>query len=240
MAFPTTSVLDDFNRGDNVSLGSDWTEGDLGGSDEMRIVSNAVVGDNPNTTSSARWTASTFGPDSECFATLVDRPNDTGDRMTLIVRATDAGDATWEGYTLDLRPQSADADHQYIIGRIDNGSRTELGARVDVTFNEGDKMGLEVIGSTIKGYRFNGTSWSEEISRTDSNHTGSGNIGMKFEYDSVQTAPEVDDFGGGTVVSGITDPEKMAVAGQAYEMPALARMQVRSYGDIRGQHSDVS
>lgn len=43
MAFPTTTLLDDFNRANNVSLGANWTEGTNGKNANAEIVSNAIT-----------------------------------------------------------------------------------------------------------------------------------------------------------------------------------------------------
>ncbi len=38
MVFPTTGEKDDFVRGDNVSLGSNWDEGDILNGDNFEII----------------------------------------------------------------------------------------------------------------------------------------------------------------------------------------------------------
>jgi hypothetical protein len=42
MAFPTTTLLDDFTRANNASLGANWTEGTNGKGTRAEIISNAV------------------------------------------------------------------------------------------------------------------------------------------------------------------------------------------------------
>ena len=201
MAFPTTSVLDDFNRADG-DLGSNWTEGTFGGGDEYRILSNTVVGQTDQQVDSAYWNPSTFGADTEAFVTFAVLPFEAGDRNSLVLRLDPSGDTTWDGYILDLRPQNTQADYQFFIQEVTNSTKTQLGAAVNVTISAGHKMGFEAIGSTLKGYQHNGTSWSEIRSRTDTTHTAAGNIGITGEFDNNNDRPKYDDFGGGTVAAG--------------------------------------
>ena len=198
-AFPTTSIIDNFNRADNASLGANWDEGDLARPDNFEIVSNTVQ----NTASaqaeaSASWNASTFGPDCEIFATLTQNlPADNGDRYSMACKIRQIGSGTTDFYGLSMRRDSGGLF--YRVQESVDESFTDLGAEVGITFVNGDVMGLEVIGDTIKGY-INGV---EQISRTDSTLSGvSGRLGLyNWEVAGSGANPTLDDFGGGTVVS---------------------------------------
>ena len=201
MAFPTTSVIDDFDRGDSATLGANWTEGDIEpdgpGGTNLQIVSNKC--DNIGFLSaSGRWNVETFGPNCEVFAT-VDRTPGVDDRYFLHARIVQPGTSTFDGYSLCLKNISSVLN--FILVRWDNGSRTDIATQA-VTFNTGDKMGLEIIGSALKGYRYNGSTWSEEISQTDTNHGAAGYIGVGDSLIVSDYGILYNDFGGGTVVSG--------------------------------------
>ena len=202
MAFPTTSLLDDFDRGDDTAISANWTEGDCEpdgpGGDQFGLVSNQVV-NSSGISSSARWNAATFGADCEVYATMVNVPTADGDRFMIYGRIVQPGTSTFDGYALCLRLTGAQLEFRLI--RWDNGSRTDI-ATQSVTFSAGDKMGLEIIGTTIKGYRYNGSSWSEEISTTDANHSAAGYIGFGDSLTGTGGDMSLDDFSGGTVVSG--------------------------------------
>jgi hypothetical protein len=71
---------------------------------------------------------------------------------------------------------------------------------VAVTWTNGDKAGIECIGSTIKGYQYTSGAWTEKISRSDATYGSTGYLGMV--QNNTGTSPIMDDFSGGTVVSG--------------------------------------
>jgi len=204
MAFPTQGVLDDFNRGDSASLGSNFTEGDLVDSDTtFEIVSNQCANVAASGgTASARWNVETFGPDSEVFCTAVNLPADTGDRNSIAARIVQPGISTADGYALAIRFDGT--TQKFRLQRIDNGSDTDLGAEVNSDMVAGDKFGLEIIGTTLKGYRESGGTYTEKISRTDSNHSAAGNLGIfQWQVPASEVDPALDDFGGGTVGAAV-------------------------------------
>ena len=220
MAFPTQGDLDDFNRADSASLGSNWTEGDLGNGDGLRILSNLCEPTVNGALQDARWNVETFGPDSEVFVTYVNPPSGEGFRARIALRVVQPGDATWDGYTLDLRPASAGGIPQFIIVEVLNNVSSEIGIRVTPSaFNDGDRAGLEAIGDgvsadNLKGYRFDGSSWSEILSRQNDDHQAAGYIamvGMEYNTSPTPNEPRMDDFGGGTVGG--------AVAGGLFRTP---------------------
>ncbi len=204
MVFPTTGEKDDFVRGDNVSLGSNWDEGDILNGDNFEIIGNSCRNDGgDNSQASASWNVETFGPDSEAFGFLGTIPAENGDRYTICCRLVQLGDTTVDGYGLSLRFQGS--TNRMRIMRIDDGGDTDIGAEAGVTFNIGDGFGIEAIGSgvdNLKGYRHDGASWgSALITRSDANHTAAGRIGLTNFEDKDGDQPQVTSFGGGTVVA---------------------------------------
>jgi len=200
MAFPTTGILDNFNRGNSASLGSNHTEGDIISPDNFKILSNVCEnGGGANLTASTRWNVETFGPDSETFCTMLTVPVFSGDRNSLAGRIVQPG-AGVDGYGLSVRKGVSDTEFR--IQRIDDAVTTDLGSGVVVTIADTDKVGLEIIGTTLKGYLDTGSGFVEKISRTDSNHSAAGNIGL-YSWEQPSTGGikmQLDDFGGGTVV----------------------------------------
>ena len=193
MAFPTTGIIDNFNRSDEgPPLSSNWTAVSNG----HKVVSNTceatISGD-----CRSLWNASTFGPDCEAYITIVE---ETAWCQSVYLRMTTLVNGTMDGYNC-----YADTGNDYIeIFRVENGGFTQLGASVAHTWADGDKIGGECIGDTIKGYIDSGSGWGEEISRTDSSYPDAGYIGLR-----TQPVPAaymtLDDFGGGTIVSGDTE-----------------------------------
>jgi hypothetical protein len=65
------------------------------------------------------------------------------------------------------------------IQRVDAGVVTQLGAKLYQEFAAGDKLGLQMIGSTISAYyQAAGNSWTLLGSVTDSTYSSAGYIGL--------------------------------------------------------------
>lgn len=189
MAFPTTSLLDDFNRANADPISGTWTTpiGLSGGAGAIEIVSNQVAG----RAGDGMWDLTTYGPDLEAWFTMVDKPgNGLGGifaygRMSTLTN-------TANGYSVDFRVTGG-TDTIRII-RYDAGSGTVLDS-TGQTFNAGDGIGLEIIGSTIKMYRRDTGVWGEVFSFVDATYSAAGYIGLGKLPDSTAQ----DDFGGGTI-----------------------------------------
>lgn len=205
MAFPTTSVLDDFNRS-NVGppLGGNWSVVyNLTG---FTIVSNHIEPGGSALTCGEYWNAATFGPDCEAYIT--DLTVDTTGAwagIVLQVRLANPGSSTMTGYEVDfyLRDDSSTVGDVYFYRLDDSATFVQLGATITgLTFSNGVTFGIEMIGSTLKAYyKPSGGSWTEIGSRTDTTYDSAGYIAVGWWYTD-PTATDLDDFGGGTVVGG--------------------------------------
>jgi len=170
------------------------------------LVSNQLVNaGGQNSTASTHWNVEDFGADCEVFVTCAQRPDASGDRAGLALRAVDLGASSWEGYTVEIRPTANNPDEteiQFVIREYTNGSPTEQGAKVSVTFNNGDKFGMDAIGSGSNNLRMfadTGSGFTERFARTNGDHTAAGKIGVTImERDGVGE-PAFTNFGGGTV-----------------------------------------
>ena len=183
MAFPTTGILDNFNRVDqDLSDSSNWV--DVQGN--LRIVSNEVHATS-GTAHWSQWTTSE-GPDCECYVTL----SRFSTAINVYARMTTHVVGTTDGY------RATAYSDDFLIYRVDGGSGTVIDSVVQAN-NSGDKIGISCIGSAIKGYYDSGGGWSELCSATDSNHTAAGYPGIR----GYAIADEVDDFGGGTIAGGV-------------------------------------
>lgn len=207
MSFPTTSVIDSFNRS-NVGppLGGNWsTLYDLIG---FKIVSEHIEPGGSALTCGEYWNAATFGPDSEAYIT--DLTVDTTGAwagIVLQVRMANPGSSTMTGYEVDfyLRDDSSTVGDVYFYRLDDSATFVQLGATVTgLTFSNGVTFGIEMIGTTLKAYyKPSGGSWTEIGSRTDSTYDSAGYIGVGWWYTEPANT-DLDDFGGGTVVAGST------------------------------------
>lgn len=188
MAFPETSILDDFNRAnEGPPPSSDWTNAENG----LKVVSNHVEGDQNGLGNWSNWNTQ-YGPDCECY--VLDS-EDLSIAINAYARLSANNSTDVDGYRASI------FSDEVKLYRHDEGSgSTQLGSTAAVTQQAGDGVGIECIGSTIKAYFWDDSagSWSEEVSATDANHSGSGYIGMRI-YAKTYYA---DDFGGGTVGGG--------------------------------------
>ena len=190
--FPTTGLLDNFNRtAENPLANGNWSGPTFGGgaqckSDGTAATAAAAFGN-------SYWSAATFGADTEVFQTLsaLDAAPQEGNAW----RLTSPGVLNSErGYEL-----FAVSGTGFEVYRIDvNQVETKLGATISQTYSAGDKFGAEMIGSTITvEYKAGAGAWGSIGTRTDANLTTAGNIGCSVKNVGTDT---LDDFSGGTVV----------------------------------------
>ena len=197
MPFPTTGILDNFNRANEnpVSQGGNWTSPQNAGDTTEGVVTNVLVrGDSAASTASAYRSNASTGDDCEVFATVaIKGNNDEYSCIRLRVQTGTLGNY----YQARLRPQ-AGTDLVHIDSAASN-TWTQLGAAVSQEFAVGDAWGLEAIGTTLTFYfQASGGSWSSLFNRTDSTYATGGYLADYVEFGTWGH----DDFGGGTVVTG--------------------------------------
>ncbi len=192
MAFPSTPVLDDFNRA-NGGPGANWTvlfSGDgVGTIDTNQMKGTAVASDN------AYWNALT-PLESEVY---MDVPTfDTGGAF-LYVAARMVGS---NGYLLRV---ISTGDLQ--LFRMVASASTQLGTNIAVGFASGDSFGMEVAGSgaavSVAVY-WKRTSWALQTTYSDTHadrRIGAGRIAY-WHSGTAQTF-RWDNFGGGGIASPI-------------------------------------
>lgn len=195
MAFPTLGILDNFNRGDEDPA-TNWTDLENG----VEVVSNELQNDTAGTASCiAMYDVATYGADCEAYFTIVDAAYYCN---AVFLRGTTLVWATFDGYCIYSSRESSELR----ICRCDDGSLTELGAAVSWKAEDGDKIGGECIGSTIKGYVDDGgVGWAEKMSRSDATYGNAGYVGVRFQAGTDKFG-QIDDFGGGTIAAGGVAP----------------------------------
>lgn len=201
MAAPSLSILDNFNRA-NGALGANWSGPTYQGDTALSIISNAAGG-NSATFFDSNWSAATFGPDSEVYATLTAVPG-TGDEAYMHARIQSPNTAGMDAYELSVVKGSG--TDTISIRRVIDNSPTELATRSQEVA-AGDRLGLVVLGTgatvTIQAwYSSGGGAWSQlgaDVSDANAARiTASGRIGIG----TAEATARWDDFGGGTQVAG--------------------------------------
>ncbi len=192
-SFPTTNVLDDFNRA-NGPLGPNWVD-PVNGLEELSVLANqmshACCG-----AASPTWAAAPYGPDQEAY-------------IRFKALAPEA-----EGYTLTLKMQGPDVGNFHVEVHYDDGPNQVTvisydgtyvthGAPIPVTYGPNDQFGARAYrNGTIAVYK-NGAVMGTRSVASWAYYQQGGYIGMALNG----YAKELDDWGGGTlVVSGNTPP----------------------------------
>ena len=188
--FPTTAVLDNFNRA-NGALGSNWLN-----TGSARIASNTV---SPGTSASNLvWNGGPFGPYQDVFFTLTALSTTSTDQdLMLKVQGTtyDTGHirVRYNSSTKQVIVQTYTAAQGYVT----------RGAPFSVTMVAGDKLGARATpDGTVEVWR-NGAKLGTVSAVGWPYIANGGRIGMAFV--GAGTA-RIDDFGGGTMANSPDSP----------------------------------
>ena len=202
MAFPTTPLLDAFNRADFNPVDGNWGSPIYPGQDGFQIISLATAGIGNSYYSS--FTAA----DCEVWATVAIEPADAGE-IRLFLRLVNPNSASLDGYFGVFRKHSAAVD-EFLIFRIDNTSSVIIDS-VTGEFTSGDSIGMGMIGSTISIYHKPAAgSWTELFAIVDSTYTSPGYLGMNIS----DTTCRMDNFSGGSPGVGPGDNPPIGFLGR--------------------------
>lgn len=210
MAFPTTGVLDDFNRA-NGGLGANYTQEPFndGTGGALVIASNAIRASAGSSYEGVWYNPATFGPDSEVYMDVV-TANPAGFYiLCLRILQPSNSASTGDGYFIQVDQGGPNLKFY----RQDNGVSTQLGAADSVTaIASGDKWGVEMIGSTLTAYRYTAGAWAAYgATRSDGTYTTAGYLGFYIFEGSLVSV--FDNFSGGTVVVASATRRMLASTG---------------------------
>lgn len=195
MAFPTTGVLDNFNRSDvGPPPSASWGAMYSGLIGQFEVYSNQARVDALGYGFAGNyWNPATY-TDCEAHAVIATKP--TANTVQLWVRTADATGNTPDAYSVVLNAEGG-TDIMF-INRVDNGVATQLGASFSQEVSNGDSIGIECTGTTISAYyKAAAGSWTSLGSRTDSTYSAAGYL-LVLADDAYIV---FDDFGGGTIVA---------------------------------------
>lgn len=187
MAFPTTGVLDTFNRANENPLAAPWAGPVIPFTNVLKIVSAKCVAD----TAAGEMYRGAYGADEEAYVTISVLPV-TFTPLYVYVRLANPNTASLDGYAFFYADPG-----DYRIFRIDNNVLTSLNTFSSTTLASGDGIGLEAIGTTITIYKRIAGVWSSVGAVTDATYAAGGAIGLAIN----DTTGAVVNFGGGTVVT---------------------------------------
>jgi len=195
VAFPTTAVLDSFDRADEGPPPSaSWTStGIATAAPHLAVISNLV---RSNGSAHDGVYGTSFGPNCEVYVTVTTWAANTR-TVRIYTRLAEEGNTTVDGYQASFQRDDTSTGGFISLHRVDNNTATQLGATVTDTggvYAGGEKCGLASTGDTHEVW-FNRGSWVSQMSRTDAAYAGAGHLGLRFGFTDMRG----DDFGGGGV-----------------------------------------
>lgn len=196
MAFPTTSVLDAFTGADEDPIATNWSGPTRPTGGQLRRVSNQLARQVAAGTSyHSYYDISTFDADCEAWMTVATVPTAGGCSVTARIVNPNAATVHYYQFTF-----TAGTGWRMFV--VTNNGYTQIGSTVaSPAMANGDSIGIECVGSSIRGHHKTGGSWSQIMAVTNSTIATGGYIGVELHDDSAQRA---DDFGGGNIVTGVT------------------------------------
>lgn len=196
MAFPTTGLIDDFNRANADPAGGKWSGPVFTGDFPWKVLSNQFTPQAGNSWHSSWYNAATFGPDCEIWSTAVSFPTPGAARtMNHYLRLSNASSATPTFYYLGVDPST----NGWRIRKVVGGTDTALGTGATQALTANDGIGFSAIGTTLTSWWRTGLTgaWTQLESFTDSAITGTGFIAVEC---NIGTPFTLDDLGGGTAM----------------------------------------
>lgn len=193
MTFPTTPILDNFNRADGP-IGANWFIPSPWNS--PLVSSNTCI--NPGTDGTqATWDTIMAGADCEVYITVI--TVSAADSFDLWARCSSKSFLTGDAYNLYIDPAGT-----WTLYRYESPASFTVLATGAISIGTGDSVGMSVVGDLVTAYfKDSGGSWAELGHATDAIITAAGYISFDL---NPNVSMAVDDFGGGTISGGGPNP----------------------------------
>lgn len=197
--FPTTAIIDNFNRANEnpLSDGGNWES--TVGVTAFRLTSNAADSPTANTTAQSNRTT-VFPDDQEAYVTLSQENTAVGAGQGVIINITDAGSTSWDGYMLRHRGSLLGSVHDQMTVRrfINNANTRDCLQWIGLGKTTGNRYGLRRYGNVLETwYLPNGGAWTFLGAMEAVGDLLGGKIGI-YAIEGVSVGgTRLDDFGGG-------------------------------------------
>jgi hypothetical protein len=192
--YPTTVLLDDFNRANESPLSSAgmWTAS-VDGSAAPNLDTNAVVGPVSGTFYTMRTDAA-YNADQEAYMSIPTLPT-LGRLCSLFMRlqAANIGTSTFTGYQFQCQESSGSFSCRIYYQSA--GSATQL-VITTISLTAGDKIGAQVQGSKLRFLKYSSGSWRVFLQATHASISSGGFVGFCVQGNVVR----IDDFSGGNLI----------------------------------------
>lgn len=219
--FPTTGILDHFDRANEDPLANGTWALRQSGLDPLRLVSNTMRANAASGQGNSYWTQFQSGPDCEWYGTVNGLPGN-GFSINAYLRMTGMGGAfgSQTGYTVLFVGSATSTNLQCIVRRRDGGTSTDLftQAIVATTFAPGDGIGVSMRGDVLRvWYRPGAGSWTPVVTVADATYSAAGYLAADIVDSAGTPTIIVDDIGGG-------DPRLFPFTNALIEVAARSRM----------------
>lgn len=199
-SFPSTEVLDDFNRADGA-LGSNWN-----GGSSAQIASNRVLVNTAAGVNNVIWNQTAFGSNQEAYFTVTDlNAASTSTNLSVLVKKQSNDTGSNNYIKLRFIPAASDVE----IWVVDSGGSRKVWVDKNFAAQVGDVVGVRVDGTVLKVY-VNGTLVHTQDISSYEYVTSSGYIGFRYQIASGDMLG-IDDFGGGTILDSTTATPTVSV-----------------------------
>jgi glucose/arabinose dehydrogenase/chitodextrinase len=188
-SFPTSPVLDTFNRA-NGAIGGSWVD-PINGLSQLSINNNALVQACCNYKTPV-WNGGSFGPDQEAYITIVQGTSTAPEHDLMLKLQT----ASYASAHIEVRWDDV-RNGVYCATYTPGSGWVDLGAPIPATFGPGDQLGARAFASgTLEVFKNGVLLGTRDFSAWAFKANG-GWIGLTLDgaYSS-----RLDDFGGGNVV----------------------------------------
>lgn len=187
-SFPSTSVLDDFNRA-NGSIGSNWS----GYTSVFSISDNQLKANTGGSDTYIFWGNTTFGANQEVYVTISDLNTDYW-QLSLMLKSQ--SNTSYGNGLIEVFYQANSDTLQVWTYDLPTNNWEKHGADVSVVLSAGDQYGARALADgTLEIYK-NGSLVATRDVHSWPGSSGEGYIGLWYADASAQ---KLDDFGGGNV-----------------------------------------
>ena len=196
-SFPSTSILDDFNRSnEGPPPSSNWSSLYSGTVGALEVSSNQCVPDAAtNNMAGNYWNVSSYTDNWEVYNKVVTVPLNASSEYGALAMIQTPGGVSYNGYELRYD------DTSLSVWRQDSSSPTQLGASFSQSVSSGDSVGLSYSGGVLTAYYKSGAgSWTTLGTRSDSTYQATALYPTIYAHINNISEFAFDDFGGGAIV----------------------------------------
>jgi hypothetical protein len=201
--FPTTPILDNFNRADEDPIAGIWSD-DLFGTGIVgcEVDTNQLVKSGTGDTDAGCWVNEMFPADQEVYVTL---PNASshGDNTSFYLYVclhNTPGTVDVDGYALQFRKRAADTD-VISLHKMTGSSVSQVGSNIDQEVLDNEEIGFSIAADgTLTAWHDGGGGWTSIGTESGTSYNcNNTQVGLRVSVGN----HIVDDVGGGSATTSL-------------------------------------